>query len=87
MRGWVGVGLTFLPVAEGEPKIRIAGQSPPAVVNRVVMVAAESDEIVSSCATAVLPIDDVMDLANCVVASGESASTAISDSDRLAHRL
>jgi hypothetical protein len=56
-------------------------------VNRVVMMAAESDEIVSSCASTMLPKDDVMDLPNCVVASGESASTPISDSYGLAHRL
>ena len=87
LRRRVGVGLACAWIGEGESEVRVSGQSPPAVVNRVVMMAAESDEIVSSCASTMLPKDDVMDLPNCVVASGESASTPISDSYRLAHRL
>ena len=43
-------------------------------------------EVVGGRLSAILPIFDVVDLADCVSAPGESALAVVSDGDRFAHR-
>ncbi|CAB4930924.1 unannotated protein [freshwater metagenome] len=50
------------------------------------MVGAEADEVVGGGLPAVLPVCDVVDFADCVSASGESALAVVSDGDCFAHR-
>ena len=50
------------------------------------MVGAEADEVVGGGFPAVLPILDVVDFADCVSTSRESAVAVVSDGDRFAHR-
>jgi hypothetical protein len=50
------------------------------------MVGAEADEVVGGGLSTVLPVLDVVDFADCVFTSGESASAIVSDGDRFAHR-
>ena len=76
----------FSRVGEGEFVVGVSGRSPPFVVDKMVMVGTQPDEVVSSGFSAVLPIFDVMDLADCVSAPGESALSVVADGDRLAHR-
>ena len=78
--------LAFEWVGEGQAVVGISGQSPPLVVNKMVMVGAEADEVVGGGLSAVLPVCDVVDFADCVSAPGESASAAVSDGDCFAHR-
>jgi hypothetical protein len=52
----------------------------------MVMVGAEADEVVGGGLPAVLPVFDVVDLADCVFASGESALAVVADGDCFAHR-
>jgi hypothetical protein len=54
-------------------------------MDKMVMVGAETDEVVGGGFSAVLPELDVVDFANCVSAPGESASAMVSDGDCFAH--
>ena len=73
-------------VGEGESVVGVTGQSPPLVVNYVVMVTTQADEVVGGGLPAVLPVFDVVDFADCVFAARESALTVVSDGDCFAHR-
>jgi hypothetical protein len=50
------------------------------------MVGTQADEVVGGGFSAVLPILDVMNFANCMFTPGESALPVVSDGDRFAHR-
>ena len=76
----------FSRVGEGEFVVGVSGQSPPFVVDKMVMVGTQADEVVGGGFPAVLPVCDVVDFADCVSTSGESASAVVSDGDCFAHR-
>jgi len=50
------------------------------------MVGTQADEVVGGGFSAVLPVCDVVNFADCVSTAGESASAVVSDGDRFAHR-
>ena len=51
-------------VGENQPMIGISGQTPPLVMDEVVMMRTQPHEVVGSGRTAVLPEDDVVNLPN-----------------------